>query len=105
MRISSLAIQERYAEVATAPILYLHRHQDGYIAFATKRDDDDFRPLVSIRASELETLFPAFREQLLKVSYCSINAGYRLLRHGEHRNAYGYPLHQSDRLRYLNACY
>src|SRR4029434_2234856 len=60
-----------------APILALHRHQDGYIAFAVARDDGedkDFRQLVSIRADELARYFPQFREQFLKDSYVSINA-------------------------------
>jgi hypothetical protein len=55
-----LSISRRFAEIAPAPILRLHRHQDGYIAFAAVRDGEDFRPLVSIRASELETWFHFF---------------------------------------------
>ncbi len=43
-----LAISRKYADVSAAPILHLHRHEDGYIAFATERDGDDFRPLISI---------------------------------------------------------
>jgi hypothetical protein len=100
-----LNICERYAEIVPAPILYLHRHQDGYIAFATERDGDDWRQLVSIRAGELETWFPQFRDQLLRDSYCSINADWRLWRRGEHGDSFGYPLHRSDQLRYINACY
>jgi hypothetical protein len=100
-----LSISRRFAEIAPAPILRLHRHQDGYIAFAAVRDGVDFRPLVSIRARELETWFPAFREQLEKDSYVSINADWRLRKHGLNGDAYGYPLHRSDRLRYINACY
>ena len=57
-----LSIVERYGAISGAPILNLHRHQDGYIAFATERDGEDFRPLVAIRASELETYFPQFRD-------------------------------------------
>jgi len=49
----ALAISKKFREVTPAPILRLHRHQDGYIAFATERDGDDFRPLVSIRANVL----------------------------------------------------
>jgi hypothetical protein len=35
----------------------------------------------------------------------SINADWRLRTHGGNGAAYGYPLHRSDRLRYINACY
>src|SRR4051812_48916598 len=60
-----------------APIMALHRHKDGYIAFAVS-DGDHFRPLVSIRADELERCFPEIREQLLRDSHVSINAGYQV---------------------------
>jgi hypothetical protein len=93
-------------QLPIAPILALHRHDDGYIAFAVARDGgDDFRPLISIRRDELARYFPEFREQLLKDSYVSINAGWRLRRQGSDRAAYGYPLHRADRLRYLCAAY
>ena len=101
----SLVLARRYSKITTAPILHLHRHQDGYITFATMRDGEDFRPLISVRASELERWFPAFREQLEKDSYVSINADWRLRKHGPDGNAYGYPLHRCDCLRYINACY
>jgi hypothetical protein len=101
----SLLLARRYCKITTAPILHLHRHQDGYITFATMRDGEDFRPLISVRASEQETWFPAFREQLEKDSYVSINADWRLRKHGPDGNAYGYPLHRCDSLRYINACY
>ncbi|HEV3202109.1 MAG TPA: hypothetical protein VGZ73_29625, partial [Bryobacteraceae bacterium] len=100
-----VSISEKYAEVSPTPILRLHRHDDGYIAFATERDGDDFRPLVSIRASELETWFPLFRDQLLKDAYVGINADWRLKSYGVHGDSFGYPLHRSDQLRYINACY
>jgi len=49
-------------EATIAPILALHRHQDGYIAFAVARDaGGDFRPFVLIRADELARYFPSFR--------------------------------------------
>jgi len=98
----------RFREPGIAPILALHRHNDGYIAFAVARDDGeekDFRPLVSIRRDQLAQYFPQFRDQLLKDSYVSINAGCQLRRHGPHGEAYGYPLNRTDRLRYLCASY
>ena len=85
-----------------APILALHRHNDGYIAFATARDtaeDKDFRPLVSVRRDELARYFPEFRDQLMKDAYVSINAGWKLRRKGPNGAVYGYPLHRTDRLR------
>jgi hypothetical protein len=94
----SLSIAQKFTKVCPAPILHLHRHEDGYISFAVEREGDDFRPLVAIKAGELETWFPFFQDQLLKDSYCSINADWRLRKCGPHGNAYGYPLHRSDRL-------
>lgn len=89
-----------------APILALHRHDDGYIAFAVARDaGEDFRPLISVRRDELARYFPEFRQQLLEDAYVSINADWRLQRYGKHGPAYGYPLHRTDRLRYLCAAY
>jgi hypothetical protein len=101
----NLDIAKTYAEVTPAPILHLHRHQDGYIAFAAERDGDDFRPLVAIRAGELENWFPLFRDQFLKDAYVGINADWQLRSYGADGNSYGYPLHRSDRLRYINAAY
>ena len=89
-----------------APILALHRHDDGYIAFAVARETgEDFRPLISVRRDELARYFPEFREQLLKDAYVSINADWRLQRYGKNGPAHGYPLHRTDRLRYLCAAY
>ena len=39
-----VSIVERNGAISVAPIRNLHRHQDGYIAFATERDGEDFRP-------------------------------------------------------------
>jgi hypothetical protein len=91
-----------------APIMALHRHSDGYVSFAVARnagEDKDFRPLVAIRADALAQFFPAFRDQLMKDSYVSINAAWRLRRHGKDGPAHGYPLHTTERLRYLCAAY
>src|ERR1035437_4434853 len=90
------------SEITLPPIKALHRH-DGYISFAVKTDDI-FCPKFAIRADALDSLFPQFREQLLKDSFLSINAAYCLAR----RNTTllkGRPNHRSDTLRYLCACY
>lgn len=87
-----------------APIRALHRHADGYVAFATK-SEDEFHPLVSIRADELQTYFPEFQQQLFKDSFVSINAGYRLRNRQDRGKPKGYPRHDSNSLRYLCACY
>lgn len=89
-----------------APIMALHRHDDGYISFAVSREaGEDFRPLVSIRADEMVQYFPEFRERFLKDSYVAINADYQLLRKRSAGAAYGTPMHRGDRLRYLCAAY
>jgi hypothetical protein len=105
MNETGLVVSRTFDRMSPAPLLQLHRHGDGYIAFATERDGEDFRPLVSIRAGELEEWFPLFRDQLLKDSFVGINADWRLRKYGEHGDSYGYPLHRRDRLRYINACY
>ena len=85
-----------------SPIEALHRH-DGYISFALKREDD-WRPAFAMRASELRSIFPQFRDQLLKDSFVSLNASWRL-DHRASKNAFGYPAHSTENLRYLCACY
>jgi hypothetical protein len=40
------------------PIKVLHRH-DGYISFADKIEEDDFRPKFAIRADALDSYFPS----------------------------------------------
>jgi len=87
-----------------APILHLHRHQDGYVSFAAG-SDDEFHPRVAIRADELNTFFPSFVDDLLKDSYVSMNAGYRLRRQGANGKAHGKPKHDTANLRYLCSCY
>ena len=83
------------------PIKVLHRH-DGYISFMV-RDGDELRPRFAIRATELDEIFPEFAVQLIRDSFVSINAGYTL---ADRSNApTGRPLHRTEFLRYLCACY
>ena len=68
----------------------LHRHLDGVISFAVK-SDDVFCPIYAVRAGDLETVFPEFREHLFKNSYVWINAAVRMAqafytRNGAHLN-------------------
>jgi hypothetical protein len=91
-----------------ALIKTLHRHKDGYVTFSVG-SGDDFHNRVAIRAGQLETYFPEFVSELLKDSYVSINADFRLAklhwRDGKRTTAYGYPKHSTDSLKYLCACY
>jgi len=86
------------------PMQDLHRHEDGYVAFAAK-NEDDFRPKFAVRASALEQYFPDFRDQLTKDSYVSINASYKTARRLNRAGTVGIPAHSTDNLRYLCACY
>jgi hypothetical protein len=86
------------------PILRLHRHLDGYVIFLLG-SDDTLAPAVAIRARDLETYFPEWQERFMKDAYCSINGSWRLLKHGRHGGAYGYPKHDTASLRYLCANY
>lgn len=81
----------------------LHRH-DGYISFMVSDGEGGMKDRVAINAKDLDSTFPQFTEQLLKNSFVSINASYRLADR-KSRAAYGLPKHDSDSLRYLCACY
>jgi hypothetical protein len=89
-------------EITSSPIRELHRHTDGYIHFAIK-SDDRFVPWHSVRADLLDSTLPAFREDLDKNSFVSINASFRetWTRRGNRR---GKP-HSTQTLKYLCACY
>jgi hypothetical protein len=86
------------------PIKALHRH-DGYIKFMVKDagDPDRMEQQFSIRADALDTWFPEFTAALVRNSFFSINGGYRL---ADRSSApWGRPLHNTDSLRFLCACY
>jgi hypothetical protein len=55
------------------PVKVLHRHEDGYIAFALNEDDKGSRPAFGIKASALESMFPGFVDRLTTNAYVSIN--------------------------------
>src|ERR1700683_3784398 len=86
------------------PLLELHRHEDSYISFAVSQDND-FHPLVAILSDELANRFPELQDRMLKDSYASLNASWRLRKYGPEGKAYGYPKHSTSELRYLCACY
>jgi hypothetical protein len=75
-----------------SPIVSMHRNHDGFVTFHRK-EEEGFKNLHSIRANELQTIFPQFIPQLLEDSFFSINAFWR----GAYR--------KSDALRWLTACY
>jgi len=88
-----------------SPILAIHRGLDGYVSFHRKRADQ-FENLCSVQASELDSMFPSFREELERDSYFSVNSFYRAGR-GRNKNLPGLPraYRKSEGLRYLNACF
>lgn len=89
-------------EITSASIRELHRHTDGYIHFAVK-SDDVLVPFHSIRADNLDSMLPAFREEPEKDLFVSINASFRET-WTSGGNARGKP-HSTATLRYLCACY
>ncbi len=100
---SSAALEElQYPR--TRGIESLHRH-DGYISFAVKSSDGRFSHLASIQRSQLDSVFPFFRERLEKDSFISINASYRetFSRNRSPQALWSY--HGTPTLRYLCACY
>jgi hypothetical protein len=85
-----------------ASMLLLHRHSDGVISFAVE-NDGRWRPVHAVRARDLESMFPEFREQLLRDSFISINAAHCMSWRSTGR--LGMPDHNTETLRYLCACY
>ena len=85
-------------------IMALHRHTDGYVSFSIGTEDG-LRPHIAIRADELETYFPEFQQRFLKDAYVGINAGYKTRNRQDRGKPKGYPLHRTENLRYLCACY
>jgi hypothetical protein len=86
------------------PIKALHRH-DGHIKFMVKDSDDPDRMerQFAIRADALDAWFPQFTAALVRDAFFSINGGYTLA----YRSSApcGRPLHDTDSLRFLCACY
>lgn len=85
------------------PIKVLHRH-DGFISFAVRGEDVQWKQVISIRANALDDWFPQFTEQLLRDSQMSINGSYCTANRRTDL-PYGRPLHRKDTLRYLCAAY
>jgi len=87
------------------PISLIHRGGDGYVSFHRKQGEK-FQDLWSVRAGELQTMFPQFAAELERDSYFSVNSFYRA-GYGQSRilpnlkNAF----RANDGARYLNACY
>jgi hypothetical protein len=90
------------AATEVASLLLLHRHSDGVITFAVK-DDDGWQRVRAVRASALESEYPSFRDKLLRNSYVSLNAAYRMAKGS--RGPAGWSDHNTGTLRYLCACY
>jgi len=66
-------------------------------------DPDRMERQFSIRADALDAWFPEFTAALVRDSFCSINGGYTL---ADRSSApWGRPLHNTDSLRFLCACY
>jgi hypothetical protein len=85
-----------------ASLLLLHRHLDGVITFVVK-DDEGWRRVRAVRASDLDREYPSFRDKLLRDSYVSLNAAYRMAKGS--RGPVGWSDHNTGTLRYLCACY
>jgi len=110
---------EETPSLELAPILALHRHRDGRIAFSRKVNgawDNTFS--LSLTTEELRSMFATVAEHLIRDSYISLNAYYRP---GPFKDkATGLPIVGVDKwrpegrrlwgrvtenLRYLCACY
>lgn len=92
------------------PIIELHRGNDGYVAFQRKRVDGTFERVCSVRASELDQLFPEFiAPHVDEESYFTINASFIRPRDLAQRSELIPELPKarwgSSMLRYLTTCY
>src|ERR1700692_1770532 len=88
----------------TRGIESLHRH-DGYVSVAVKSSDGRFSHLASIQRSQLDSIFPFFRERLEKDSFVSVNASYRETNSQNRSQRTLWKYHSTQTLRYLCACY
>lgn len=90
-----------------APILKLHRADDGVVTFHRRNDLGQFENVGAVRRSDLtESLFDQVSPMLDQDAYFSVNAFYRT---GHGRSAVCPQMNNVTRrardLRYLNACY
>jgi len=97
-----------------APILALHRGQDGYVAFVRKPAeptyDQDGKPrqfenLFSVPVAELREMFPALATWLVKDAYFGVNTYYRAAPYANKLTGLPDVWRKETQLRYLNACY
>jgi hypothetical protein len=86
-----------------APIAAIHRHEDGVITFHRKIRDR-FENLWGIRANDLDSMFPQFREQLERDAYFSVNAFWSPEKGRKHYLPAA-RIRKTKNLRYLCAAY
>ncbi len=87
------------------PVLAIHRGHDGFVSFHS--GDGEFHDLFSIRACDLEGVFPQLIPQLEFDGYFSING---FLRHGGYLRGNRLPelsraLRRNDSVRWLTCCF
>lgn len=92
------------------PIIELHRGNDGFVAFQRKRADGTFERVCSVRASELDQLFPEFiAPHVDEESYFTLNSSFLRPRDLAQRSELIPELPKarwgSSMLRYLTTCY
>lgn len=87
------------------PILAIHRGGDGFVSFHRLAEGAKWENLFSVRADNLDSMFPAFREELLRDSYYSVNSFFRDAGPNRGWPSLGAAYRKTKALRYLNACY
>lgn len=87
------------------PILIIHRGGDGFVSFSRKNESGGWKELASVRADNLASVFPEFRDELVRDSYFSVNGFWK--DNGDNRKwpNLGAPYRKTEGLRYLNACF
>jgi hypothetical protein len=87
------------------PILVINGGHDGFVSLSRKNESGAWEELPSVRADKLASMFPAFRGELMRDSYYTVNAFWK--DNGRNRKwpNLGAPYRKTGGLRYLNACF
>lgn len=91
------------------PILQLHRGRDGFVQFSRRAEDGNWEEMGTIKADELNGMFPQLAPELDRDTYFSVNGYWRPSPYKSTRDYGGLTLSPPNSdikdLRWLNACF
>jgi hypothetical protein len=88
-----------------SPIRALHRGENSFVGFSKKREDGSFENLFSLQIQELEAMFPAIAQWLIRDAYFTVNGMYRAAPYNTKTTGLPGVWRKESHLKYLNACY